>query len=56
MTANRYHTHRNYFAGLSGDPNWAVYDRHAVDPETPIAVFARRGDAQAFRKMKETVQ
>lgn len=50
----RYHTHRNYSAGLSGDIDWAVYDRRASDPETPIAVFARRSDAMAFRKLKES--
>lgn len=52
---NRYHAHRNYSAGLTGEVDWAVYDRHASDPDTPIAVFARKGDALAFRKMKAGV-
>lgn len=50
----RYELAHDYHAGLGGNPDWAVYDSQGKDPETPIAVFFKRGDAIAFCRVKES--
>ena len=52
----RFTVSKDYFAGLGGDPNWAVYDARAspVDGDTwPIAAFASRAHAKMFADMME---
>lgn len=54
----RYKLTRDYHATVgAGGAGWGIYDTHCprydTSDETPIAVFATRGDAIAFRAWKE---
>lgn len=56
---HRYVVKSDHIGGLSGDAHdWAVYDTqdktYGTDEAWPIAAFAKRSDALAFRRMKET--
>lgn len=46
---------RDYHTGLGPGGDWAVYfvDGKITDDDMPIAVFAKRGDAREFKRMKE---